>query len=150
EMASSRLKALYTPLIDLIELSGALLVIGLGTWELSQGHLTLGGLLVFMTFLTQLYSPVRGLSRMVNRLHAASAAAERIIEMLDERPSVAESPRAVELGRAVGRLELDHVSFRYPETERNAVSGVSLAIDPGEVVALVGPSGAGKSTLTKL
>ncbi len=60
EMASTRLKALYTPLIDLIELSGALLVIGLGTWELSQGHLTLGGLLVFMTFLTQLYSPVRG------------------------------------------------------------------------------------------
>ena len=84
-MASTRLKALYTPLIDLIELSGALLVIGLGTWELSQGHLTLGGLLVFMTFLTQLYSPVRGLSRLVNRIHAASAAAERIIEMLDQR-----------------------------------------------------------------
>ncbi len=73
EMASVRLKALYTPLIDLIELSGALLVIGLGTWELSQGHLTLGGLLVFMTFLTQLYSPVRGMSRLVNRIHAASA-----------------------------------------------------------------------------
>jgi ATP-binding cassette, subfamily B, bacterial len=150
EMASTRLKALYSPLIDMIELSGALLVIGLGTWELAQGHLTLGGLLVFMTFLTQLYSPVRGLSRLVNRIYAASAAAERIIEMLDQEPSVVESPNAIALGRAEGRLELDHVTFRYPDTQRNAVSGISLTIEPGEALALVGPSGAGKSTLTKL
>jgi ATP-binding cassette subfamily B protein len=150
EMASSRLKALYSPLIDLIELSGGLLVIGLGTWELSQGHLTLGGLLVFMTFLTQLYSPVRGLSRLVNKVYSASAAAERVIELLDEEPSVKDAPDAIELGHGRGRIELDRIGFRYPGSDRSAISDVSLSVEPGEVLALVGPSGAGKSTVTKL
>ncbi|HEU4979796.1 MAG TPA: ABC transporter ATP-binding protein [Solirubrobacterales bacterium] len=150
EMASTRIKALYTPLIDLIELSGALVVIALGTWELSQGHLTLGGLLVFMTFLTQLYSPVRGLSRLVNRIYAASAAAERVIELHDEEPSVREADDATELGRARGRIGLDRVGFRYAEGHRDALTDVALTVEPGEVLALVGPSGAGKSTIVKL
>ena len=109
-------------MIDLIELSGALLVIGLGTWELSQGALTLGGLLVFLTFLTQLYSPVRGMSRLVNRIYAASAAAERIIEFLDEQPSVADRPEPRRRsGARRGAVELDqrHASaIRRPSATR--------------------------------
>jgi len=81
-MASTRLRALYSPLIDLIELCGAMLVIGLGTWGLSRNAMTLGELLVFLTFLTQLYSPFRGLGKLTNSIYAASAAAERIIEFL--------------------------------------------------------------------
>ncbi|MGZ5312846.1 MAG: ABC transporter ATP-binding protein [Solirubrobacterales bacterium] len=150
EMASTRLKALYTPLIDLIELGGGLLVIGLGTWELSQGHLTLGGLLVFMTFLTQLYGPVRGMSRLVNRIYAASASAERIIEFLDMEPAVVERPDPMALGRARGVVELEAVSFGYPGADRDAINTVSLAVEPGETMALVGASGAGKSTIAKL
>ena len=61
QMASTRLKALFTPLVDVIELLGAMLVIGMGTWELSHGRLSLGGLLAFLTYLSRLYSPIRGL-----------------------------------------------------------------------------------------
>jgi ABC-type multidrug transport system fused ATPase/permease subunit len=149
-MASTRLRALYSPLIDLIELVGAMLVIGLGTWELSRNAMTLGELLVFLTFLTQLYSPIRGLGRLANSIYAASAAAERIIEFLDFEPSVADRAGARTLERTRGDVELDGVGFRYPGSEQDALTAVSLRVEAGQVVALVGPSGAGKSTLAKL
>ncbi len=149
-MASTRVKALYTPLIDLIELLGAMLVIGLGTWELSRGNLSLGGLLVFMTFLTQLYSPVRGLGRLANSLYSASASAERIIEFLDLEPSVRDRPGARPLRSARGAIGLHGVGFAYPGSDQAALEEVSLEVEPGETLALVGPSGAGKSTIAKL
>ena len=149
-MASTRLKALFAPLVDIIELAGVLVVLGMGTWELAQGRLSLGGLLVFLTYLSQLYSPIRRLSRLTNTIYAASAAAERIIEFLDQRPSVTEKADATPLPHALGVVEFEDVSFRYPGTDHQALSSVSLSATPGETLALVGPSGAGKSTIAKL
>jgi ATP-binding cassette subfamily B protein len=149
-MASTRIRALFTPVIDVIELAGAIVVIGLGTWMLSRGELSLGGLLVFLTYLTQLYSPIRGLSRLSNTIYSASAGAERIIEFMDHEPAVEDRSGARPLGRASGSVAFDHVTFRYPGHEAEALGEVTFAVAPGETLALVGPSGAGKSTVAKL
>jgi ABC-type multidrug transport system fused ATPase/permease subunit len=149
-MASTRIRALFTPIIDLIEISGAIVVIGLGTWELSQGRLTLGGLLVFLTYLTQLYSPIRGLSRLSNTIYSASAGAERVIELMDAKPAVVDRRDARPLGPTSGAVMFDHVTFRYPGQAHDALRDITFSAAPGETVALVGASGAGKSTIAKL
>jgi ABC-type multidrug transport system fused ATPase/permease subunit len=100
QMAATRLGSLFSPLINMIELAGVVVVVAFGAYQLSRGNLTVGGLLVFMVFLGQLYGPIRGVSGLLNSFYSASAGAERIIEFLDEKPSVTERADAVELGRA--------------------------------------------------
>jgi ABC-type multidrug transport system fused ATPase/permease subunit len=149
-MASARIRAVYRPLVEIIEVAGGLAVMGLGTWKLAQGQLTLGGLLVFLALIGKLYSPIRDLSRLGTTFYAASASAERIIELLDQRPQVVEAAGARRTGRVRGDVAFDGVSFRYPGASHWALSDVSFHAAPGETLALVGASGAGKSTAAKL
>ncbi|MEU2421697.1 ABC transporter ATP-binding protein [Streptomyces sp. NPDC007851] len=149
-MTSARIRAVYAPVVEFVEVAGGLAVLGLGTWELARGRLTLGGLLVFLALIGKLYGPVHGLSGLGTTFYAASASAERIIELLDQRPQVAEAPHARRIRRARGEVEFDGVWFGYPGAAAPALSDVSFRVAPGETVALVGASGAGKSTVAKL
>ncbi len=150
QMAATRLGSLFSPLINMIELAGVVVVVAFGAYQLSRGNLTVGGLLVFLVFLGQLYSPIRGISGLLNSFYSASAGAERIIEFLDEKPSVTEREDAVELRRAEGHVEFEGVSFGYPNAQRTTLEDISFSVGAGETLALVGPSGAGKSTAAKL
>jgi ATP-binding cassette, subfamily B, bacterial len=150
ELAGTRIGGLFAPVIDLIELAGAALIIVLGMWALTAGELTIGGLLAFLAYLSQLYRPIRDLSRLGQQVFEATAGAERVIELLDEHPRVRDRPGAQPLRRVHGMLELDHVSYRYPGADQPALDRVSLSVRPGRSVAVVGASGAGKSTLAKL
>ncbi len=148
-LASTKLESLLQPVVHLIELIGAMLVVGAGVWALTEGRITLGEMLVFLTYLTQLYRPVRSLTGLVNDLSSASAGAERVIELLDEEATVSERAEAIDAEDVVGRVEFDAVSFSYRTTTGPTLDRVSFAAGPGDLVALVGPSGAGKSTLLK-
>jgi ATP-binding cassette subfamily B protein len=146
ELSSVRIRGVFSPLVDLIELAGILLVVYFGTRAIAAGGLTLGGMLVFIAYLTKLYGPVRDLSSLSNTVFKALAGAERVIELLDERPGVTDG--AIELERVRGALELDDVWFAYDDAP--VLRGVTLRAAPGERIALVGASGAGKSTIARM
>src|SRR5439155_20816609 len=134
ELAAVRIKALLAPAVSVLRVASALLVIGIGTFELQNGRLTLGGLMVFLTFLARLYSPISGFGRLGNTVFAASAAAERIIELLDEKPTVTQKPDAKGLDWVDGLVELEQVSFRYAGAARDALVDVSVRVEPGETL----------------
>src|SRR2546427_7885535 len=114
-----------SPLVSLIGVACGLGVIGVGVWMLSEGRLSLGELLVFLTYLGGLYGPIRGLGRLGTTIYAASAAAARIVEFLDEQPSVLDRPDARSLQQAPGLIELEHVAFPYPLAPPNRLTDVT-------------------------
>jgi subfamily B ATP-binding cassette protein MsbA len=149
QMAASRVRSVFLPVVDLAELVGILLVITLGTWALATDRLTLGGLLAFLTLMAMCYRPIRELGDLLPDMFAATAGIERVTELLAEHP-VEQRPEAVELLRPRGSVRLEEVTVRYPGAHRDALRGATLAAEPGEVVAVMGPSGAGKSTIARL
>ncbi|MGW1211116.1 ABC transporter ATP-binding protein [Streptomyces sp. NPDC002499] len=147
---STRLNEAYEQLVAVIETVCVLAVIGIGAWEISTGRMTLGQLLAFSAFLGYLYPPVRGLAQLGLTITAATAGAERLIEILDVRPSVADPRRGADVGRPDGTVEVTGVSFTYPGADAMALSDLSFTVGQGELVIVTGPSGAGKSTVSKL
>jgi len=148
-IGSARLRALFSPLVDLLEMGGTLVVLAAGTWELKQDRLTLGALLIFVTYLGKLYRPVRELGSFYSSAFSAAASAERVLELLDQPQESARRQYApFRLSRGV--VEFERVTFRYPGANVPALREVSFRLEPGESLALVGPSGSGKSTIFKL
>lgn len=146
---STRLQSLNSPIIDLIANAATVLIIWFGGQLVLQNQLTLGELVSFSAYLAQLVLPVRRLGQIIPALALASAAAERIFDIIDTESEVRQAPDAVALPRVQGDVRFEHVSFAY-FLRLHVLSEISFEAHAGQVIALLGATGAGKSTIVNL
>jgi ATP-binding cassette subfamily B protein len=143
------LNGLYFPFVDFLASAAIAIVLGYGGYLVSGGSLTVGTLFAFIGYLANFFDPVQQLSQLYNTFLSATAALDKITDVLDEEPEVVDRPGAAPLGSIRGRVRFEGVRFAYgrgPEV----LHGIDLDVPPGTTVALVGHTGAGKSTIAKL
>jgi ABC-type multidrug transport system fused ATPase/permease subunit len=123
-------------------------VIAYGGWLMLNGETSLGVLVAFLAYITRFFQPVRTLTQFYNQLQAATAAAEKVFEMLDEPVTIREADHPVSLPHVRGEVEFRNVTFSYGREP--VLEDVSFHADPGDMIALVGHTGAGKTTIASL
>lgn len=142
-------QAKAAPMVDFLSAVGLAIVMWYGSTEVLAGAITTGDVIVFFSYITSLYSPMKSLSRLAYSFSKTSVRGERIAEILRTQAEVVDRPGAVPAPRFQGAIEFRNVSFSYLP-DRPVLQDVSLQIQPGERVAVVGATGAGKSTLISL
>lgn len=144
-----RAEATGTRAIEIISAAGVAAVALFGGLQAARGELSPGALLIFISYVTSMYKPVRSLARLSTRFSKGMVSAERIAEILAAEPEVKDRRGAILARGLRGRIEFRNVSFSY-EDGKPALRDLSFTVSSGQRVALVGASGAGKSTIAGL
>lgn len=142
-------QTLFTLAVHSTTAAGTALVLGVGASHVLDGTLTVGQLLVIMAYIASVYQPLEAITSTLGSLRGQAVQLQMAMELLDEIPSIIESPNAVVMDRAKGQLVFENVSFAYDERQLT-LKGISFEASAGQVLAVVGPTGAGKSTLISL
>jgi ATP-binding cassette subfamily B protein len=144
-----RFETAVFPLLALIMRLGGLIVWAVGGWLVVGGNVSFGMLMSFVGYLAMIYEPLQFMTMIADWGSSAMNAAQRIFEIIDTVPEVADRPDPVRLERIKGKIDVRHVTFAY-EPNKPVLHDVSFSIKPGEMIGLVGHTGAGKSTITNL
>jgi ABC-type multidrug transport system fused ATPase/permease subunit len=145
----ARQRAFYVPLLSFLPLLAQAGVLLAGGRKVADGSLTLGNFVEFNIYLIMLVAPLRMIGSWIGTSQRAIAAGERIFQVLDEEPEIADRPGAGPLPEGAGHLRFEHVTFAY-EPGRPVLDDIDLDIPAGRTVALIGHTGSGKTTLTAL
>ena len=154
--ATADARARHAPIMESLPRLGLALVLLVGGLLAIDGSVAVGDIVAFNAYVLIMAAPFRMIGFVMIQWQRASAAAQRVFEILDESPEITEPPDAVALPDPVGRVELDNVTFAYT-TNLSATGGgtrviedFGLVVEPGETVAVVGRTGSGKSTIARL
>ena len=151
-MTTVNLNAAYFPGVEFLSAIVTVEILVIGGIEAINGHTSTGVVFAFIAALNNFFDPIQQLSQLYTTYQSGMAALDKIFDLLDEEPDLADAPDATDLPSIRGEIRFDDVSFRYGGTENGgyALKDLDLVIPPGQTVALVGETGAGKSTFAKL
>ena len=138
----------FSPLVNLLTQFGLLVIWAYGAWRVFQNRIDVGVLITFQILIGRFYVRLESMSRIVQATQRAAASTQRIFEILDRAPSIAEPSRPVSVDHIRGEIDLRRVGFRHGS--RMILDDINLHIQDGEMIGLVGATGAGKSTLVNL
>jgi ATP-binding cassette, subfamily B, multidrug efflux pump len=149
-MDLARTSALFQPLLTFFTSVGMLIVLWFGGVHVMRGDVSAGQFVAFIFYLAMLTWPMIALGWVINLFQRGAASMGRINRIMQTEPAITSPVQPRRLPEVRGDIEFRNVSFRYPGTEREVLSGVSFRVPAGKTVALVGPTGAGKSTVVAL
>jgi ABC-type multidrug transport system fused ATPase/permease subunit len=151
-LVASKIFHTYLPFVGLVSGIATTIILGYGSTLVIQNAITVGELAAFILYLGMFFGPIQTMGDLYNSILSTAASAERIFQLLDTKPQIVNRPQAIDLPRVNGRIQFEHIFFRYDTTPEDqwVLKDVTFEASPGQTIALVGETGSGKTSIISL